>query len=102
MQVAITPATDGVHKYKAVFTDDSTKKTVKFGAKGMNDFIQYSRQGKDIAEKHKELYLARHSAREDWNDPMTAGALSRWILWNLPSFEASLADYLRRFRLQRA
>jgi hypothetical protein len=36
---------------------------------------------------------------ENWKDPTSAGALSRWILWNKPTFKASLADYKRRFGL---
>jgi len=102
MKVSLAPAKDGVHKYKATFVDDDTHKTVKFGAKGMKDYIKYSMQGSDIAEKHKELYLARHSAREDWNDPTSAGSLSRWILWNKPTLRASFADYLHRFGFQEA
>lgn len=102
MKVSIVPANDKVHKYKATFIDElkDIKRTIYFGAKGMGDYIKYSKEGSDIGEKHKELYLARHSARENWNDPMTAGALSRWILWNLPTFDASVADFRRRFGLQ--
>ncbi len=66
---------------------------VSFGAKGMEDFTIH----KD--EKRKELYLKRHKKNEDWNDPMTAGALSRWILWNLPDFKDSVADFKKRFKL---
>jgi hypothetical protein len=31
---------------------------------------------------------------------MTAGALSRWILWNEPTLEDSFKDYLQRFDLE--
>ena len=31
---------------------------------------------------------------------MTAGALSKWILWNKPSLTGSFADYKRRFKLK--
>jgi len=34
---------------------------------------------------------------ENWNDPTSAGALSRWILWNKPSFKGSVADFKKRF-----
>jgi len=92
---SITPARDGVHKYKAVFLQDTGRtKTTYFGAAGMSDYTKH----KD--PKRKELYLARHSGMgEDWNDPTTAGALSRWILWNLPSYSQSLADFRQRFSL---
>jgi hypothetical protein len=29
----------------------------------------------------RDAYLKRHMKNENWNDPYTAGALSRWILW---------------------
>jgi len=97
--VSLVPARDKVHKYKAHFVDsDGRKKTTAFGAYGMKDYILYQTEGRDVAEEHKKMYLTRHSARENWNDPTSAGALSRWILWNLPTLKASLADYRRRVR----
>ena len=68
-------------------------KTTHFGAKGMED---YTTHGDD---NRKNRYLARHISNEKWNDPTTAGALSRWILWNKKSKEASIADFKRRFNL---
>jgi hypothetical protein len=46
-------------------------------------------------------YVARHKAREDFNDYMTAGSLSYWILWNKPTLTASIEDYLNRFKLKK-
>jgi hypothetical protein len=67
--------------------------TVSFGAKGMEDFTIH----KD--EERKKLYLKRHEKNEDWKDPLTAGALSRWVLWNLPDFKDSVEDFKKRFKL---
>jgi hypothetical protein len=79
-------------KYRAVwFEGNEPDKHTDFGAKGMSDFTIH----KD--EKRKERYLNRHRAREDWNDPYTAGALSRWVLWNKPTLKASWNDYKKRF-----
>jgi hypothetical protein len=70
------------------------EKIVSFGAKGMSDFTKH----KD--EERKSRYLARHKGmNEDWNDPLTPGALSRWILWNKPTLEASIKDFKNRFDL---
>jgi hypothetical protein len=81
-------------KMMAVFrTENGRTKTTHFGAAGMSDFTIH----KD--EERKKRYILRHKANEDFNDPTTAGALSRWILWNLPSLRASIADYKKRFRL---
>ncbi len=78
----------------AVFrTENGRTKTTHFGAAGMSDFTIH----KD--EERKKRYILRHKANEDFNDPTTAGALSRWVLWNLPSLRASIADYKKRFRL---
>ena len=96
--VKITKANDGKHKYKADFTfDGKHEKTTYFGAKGMGDFIHYSKISPAEGAKHKKSYLARHSANENWNDSRSAGALSRWILWNKGTLEASIADYKKRF-----
>lgn len=89
-------------KYDAVFLKpDGSTKTQSFGQKGYNDFIRYnSKYGRDIANDHKRRYLTRHRGmNEDWNDPTTAGALAKWILWNKPSFRESVADYKKRFNL---
>jgi hypothetical protein len=94
--VKLVPARDGVHKYIAYFeTDEGKEKKVRFGAKGYTDFTKS--KGKD--EARKQRYIDRHRERENWNDPMTAGALSRYILWNKPTIAASVADYKRRFNL---
>jgi len=81
-------------KYDAVFETDGREKTVSFGAAGMSDFTKH----KD--ETRKQRYINRHSnGRESWDKPDTAGALSRWILWNKTGFRASVADYKKRFNL---
>ena len=95
---SIKPANDGKHKYVATFVDaDGKEKRTKFGAVGYMDFIQYSKQDKLKAKIRKQAYLIRHRNREDWNDRTSAGALSRFILWNLPTLEASIADFRKRF-----
>ena len=96
----VVPARDGVHKYKAVFLQDSgRKRTTAFGAQGYKDYIQYSKEGKDVAAEHKSNYLTRHARTEHWNQPMTAGALSRWILWGKPTLQSSIAEFRKRFQL---
>lgn len=78
----------------AVFYEDNKKiKTTHFGAAGMSDYTKH----KD--KERKNRYMSRHRTRENWSNPMTAGALSRWILWNKPTLRASISDYKRRFNL---
>jgi len=96
----ITRARDNVHKYQAVFLQDSgRKKTVKFGAVGYKDFIEYNKTSKEVADEHRRMYLTRHKKTEDWGNPMTAGALSRWILWEEPSLSGAVANFRRKFSL---
>ena len=84
-------------KYYAEFETESgrTKRTY-FGAAGMKDYTRHSPAER---EQRKRNYLTRHKATEDWSDPTSAGALSRWILWNKSTVSASLKDYKRRFNL---
>ncbi len=84
-------------KMKAVFYDNGKKiKTTHFGASGYTDFIK---SGGD--QDRKKRYLARHTRNnEDWNDYMSAGALSRFILWNQPTLSASISSYKNKFNLK--
>ena len=69
------------------------EKVVSFGAKGMSDYTKH----KD--DERKKLYLARHEKNEDWSNPITPGALSRWVLWNKKTLKASIDDFKKRFKL---
>ena len=98
VSVSITKS-DRDKKFKAVFRDDKGKKikTTHFGAKGMSDYTIHKEP------KRKKRYLARHDdkkTKENWDDYMSAGSLSRYILWNKTTYEASLKDYKKRFKLK--
>jgi hypothetical protein len=87
-------STQADKKMMAIFRmENGRTKTTHFGAAGMSDFTIH----KD--EERKKRYIIRHKAHENFKDPTSAGALSRWVLWNLPSLRASIADYKKRFRL---
>lgn len=84
--------------FKAVFTlPDKRTKTVRFGTE--SNYVLNS----DKTEQDRRAYIARHSApksKEDHGDPMTAGALSRYILWgDSRSWRKNLAAFKRRFKL---
>lgn len=92
-KVDIIPSTNSDKKWMAIFKsckNDATK-VIHFGAKGYQDFTQHHN------EKRKQNYLRRHSVTETWEDPYTAGSLSRYILWNKPTRDESIKDYKRRF-----
>jgi hypothetical protein len=81
-------------KLDAIFERDGRTKVVSFGASGYRDFTKPPHD-----EERKRLYLERHQKREDWNNPVSAGALSRYVLWNKPSLQESIKDYKKRFNL---
>jgi len=81
-------------KLRAVFSfSDGRKKTTHFGAKTYSDYTIHN------DPERKKQYDSRHSKREDWEDFTTAGALSKWILWNKPSLKKSFDHYLAMFSL---
>jgi len=93
--IKISPSSRQEKKLMAVFEDKKTgrKKTTHFGQSGASDFTI----NKDEARKKK--YLDRHRKNENWNDYTSAGSLSRFLLWNKPTYKASLADFKTRFKL---
>ena len=86
----------GAKKFKMIFYDTARKKlkTVSFGATGYEDFITHG----DIQRKMN--YISRHKSSEDWGNPMTAGALSYFLLWNKTTLSASYKDFRQRFDYQ--
>ena len=99
--LSIKPSERPSKKYVATFCmcDGATKccdterKKVNFGSRGSSTFLDH----KD--EKKRQAYVARHRVNENFNDPLTAGSLSRYILWNKTTLSASIADFKRRFNL---
>jgi len=62
-------------KGKRFMIEFANGKTIHFGLEGGKTYI-------DEGDKIKRAaYLARHQKRENWNDPYSAGSLSRWLLW---------------------
>ena len=97
MFVEIKKSTNPKKKFMAIFYDDNKKKvkTIHFGSAGMSDFTIH----KD--KERKERYLSRHKKRENWTIPMTAGSLSRWLLWDNPDLQKSINAYMKRFKLKK-
>lgn len=77
-------------KYRAVFSDG---KKIDFGATGYPDYTQPPHD-----KERRARYLTRHRGNESWNNPRTAGSLSRWILWgDSTSLQENLAAFKRKF-----
>jgi hypothetical protein len=98
--ISIKPSTNKDKKLMATFEQDNGRQvTTHFGASGYMDYTKYYKQDPKLAKEKRASYLARHRENEDWNDVMSAGSLSRWILWHLPTVEASVKDFKKRFNL---
>ena len=89
----LTRSTRPGKKLCVVVTDGPRRRTIHFGAAGASDFTLH----RDPARR--ERYLTRHRAREDWDDPFTAGFWARHVLWGLPTVAESLAEIRRRYRV---
>ena len=89
IEILIKPSKKADKKFDAVIDG---KKIVSFGSSQHSDFTKH----KD--PERKQRYLDRHKARENWNDPTTAGALSKHVLWNKPSIAASVKDMDKQFK----
>ena len=84
-------------RFVAVFVEnDIIKFTSNFGSKTGATFIDHG----DIIKRSN--YLKRHSAlNEDWNNPTSAGALSKWILWGeSDDIYNNIELFKKRFKLQ--
>ena len=89
----IVQATSNNKKYNAVITkDDKTIKIIPFGDNRYEDFTQHHNK------RRRELYILRHEKNENWNDPETAGALSRYILWgNSKKIDTNIKEFKKKF-----
>uniref|UniRef100_A0A6C0JY66 Uncharacterized protein n=1 Tax=viral metagenome TaxID=1070528 RepID=A0A6C0JY66_9ZZZZ len=97
--VSVTKSSRPKKKLMAIFLHKGKYTTVHFGGEGYNDYTKYYKQNKVLAEEMKRRYLIRHTSNENWNDVTSAGALSRWILWNKPTITASINDFKRKYNL---
>lgn len=85
----ITKSPNSEKKYRAIFTNGDH---VDFGAKGYPD---YTTTGD---KERRARYLTRHRGNESWNNPRSAGSLSRYLLWgDSTSLQENLAAFKRKF-----
>jgi len=95
----IKPSTNQDKKLMAKFENNGRTKTIHFGAKGYMDYTKYYAKDPAEAKIKRDAYDARHKVNEDWSNPQTAGTLSKYILWNKSTIEASKRDFKKRFNL---
>lgn len=100
---SIEKSNDGTHKYEAVFClcpnggsgcTKPQKKIIRFGAKGYLDYTLGATDGQ------RANYRARHRKNENFENPLTAGSLSRYILWGeSKDIDKNITDFKKRFNL---
>ena len=74
--------------------NEGRKKTIHFGSKGADDYTIT----KNIEQR--ERYIARHQARENWTDPLSAGFYAKHILWGpTTSIRENLEIMKKKFNL---
>ncbi len=87
-----------------MYIDDSQRKDKRFVAI-FDDGVKIHfglKHGSTYIDHHNKIlranYIKRHRVNEDFNNPRTAGSLSRWILWgNNTDINKNIIDFKHRF-----
>lgn len=78
-------------RFVAIFDGN---KRVNFGSRRGDTYIDHNNDDLRLN------YIKRHSKlNEDWTDPQTPGALSRYLLWEYKDLHTALKSYKKRFKL---
>lgn len=81
-------------KFVALFEVDGRSLNVHFGSATSQTYVE----GAD--EKKRNAYIKRHSAlNEDWDNPITPGSLSKWILWTEPNINDAIKAFIKKYNL---
>lgn len=84
--------TKSTRKGKRLMAKFANGKVVHFGSSVGKAYIDHGDKSK------RKAYLQRHQPREMWDDPFSAGSLSRFLLWgNNTDLEANHQAFMRRF-----
>lgn len=94
MRAKLTRLRNARQKYKVVIYRGNTKRTIRFGQAGASDYTKHR------DEVRKQRYLARHAARENWQDEGSAGFWSRWLLWNKQTIRDSKKNISDKFGIK--
>ncbi len=87
-------------KFRATFeTDEGVRKTTNFGSSQHSDFTGAGGEQEPTTEEQKKSYIARHS-KDRLTDPLSAGALSMFLLWHTRDLNKNIQLYRKRFNLK--
>ena len=91
--ISIKRSTISGKKLTATFNINGRNKVIHFGNASAQQFIIH----KNIIRRNR--FIFRHYKDLKTNNPIRAGYLSMFILWNKPSLQASITDYRRRLSI---
>jgi hypothetical protein len=79
-------------RFVAIF---SNGQKIHFGSPSATTYID------GVSEAKKHAYLARHGKNnENWDNPYTAGSLSRFLLWgDSPNLFVNIKAFIRQFNI---
>ena len=104
--IKVVPSKMDGKKLSAFFLKDGKEIVRHFGSAGMRDFTLINDKNSKfylpkVLDRNvvKDAYLRRHRARENWDNPLTNGALSRWLLWDKKTLSASIRAFKKKFNL---
>ena len=102
----VVPSSKEGKKYDAIFMVDDKEKKVSFGAKGYRDYTLINNTNSKFylpktldRNVVRASYIRRHREKENWNNPLTAGALSRYLLWEKTTLASAIKAFKKRFKL---
>lgn len=97
MLIDMKDSNDNKTKLTAFFLINGKIKKVKFGAYGYGDYPYWYKIDQKKANIKKINYYKRHSVNEKFNNPYSKSTLSLFILWNKPTINESIKDYINIF-----
>lgn len=81
--------------FVATFIKDNGKEKIQRFGTGSNFVLNKSKTLDD-----RKNYIARHRVNENFNDPVTAGSLSRHLLWgDSRNLQQNINSFKKKFRL---
>ena len=87
----IKPSTRKDKRYQAVFNNG---KIIHFGLRGGNTYIDHGNKIK------RENYIKRHAVNEDFSNPYSASALSRFLLWgDYKTLDENHQAFMKKFNV---
>lgn len=92
IKLAIVKSTAKGKKWRAIFTDTKTDKqfSTNFGGEGYKDYTL------GATDAQREAYRKRH-AKDNLDDPFSAGTLSMEVLWTVKDIKQAINAYAKKY-----